>query len=252
MDLRLFFAVIWRFRVIVMVGSAVAIVGSILTIARIDFSGGVPRLEPRERPVYASSATLLVTEQGFPWGSAVQQYATSARGGSLVPAGDLGRLTSLANLYVQIANSDVIAEAVAAKGRALGAVSASQNYATTPTFQSSALPMLTLTGTGNSAVTAVQTTKAGVVALENYLTRGQRAAGIAEGQRVVLQQIRHPRVATVVNPTKKTLPLIAFLTIMFAVVGLTFVLENVRPRLREAVPLRPEPESVLDPVRRRA
>src|SRR5215470_1393727 len=103
MDFHLFGSVLWRFRYLVAAGLVVALLLSVLTVAKL------PSFAPRTPPVYASHATLLVTQTGFPWGSAVQQYSQSPTGeGGLVPAGDLTRLTNLANLYVQLANSDLI------------------------------------------------------------------------------------------------------------------------------------------------
>ncbi len=103
MNLELFARVLWRFKYVVAGGFVVALLLAVLTVAKL------PSFKPRTTTVYGSSATLLITQSGFPWGSAVQQYALPGRKGQdPVPAGDLTRLTALANLYVQLANSDVI------------------------------------------------------------------------------------------------------------------------------------------------
>src|SRR5256885_705400 len=104
MDIRLFVRVLWRFKFLVAAGFVVAVALGVLTIDKVELSHGKPKLTSRTQPVYASSATLLITQSGFPWGSAVQQYAQTGTGESSVPSGDLGRLTALANLYVQLAN----------------------------------------------------------------------------------------------------------------------------------------------------
>jgi DNA-binding protein Fis len=253
-NLRLFAAVLWRFKYVVAGGCAIAILLSVLSIAKVDLSHGVPRLTPRTQQIYASSAALLVTQSGFPWGSAVQSYYSSAGSkSSPVPAGDLNRLTALANLYVQLANSDVIKSIVARHSPAGGhLITASQNYSFSPSYYSSALPIVTINGTGTTRANAILTTQAGVDALSSYLRRQQNSARISDAQRVVLQEIQRPRLTTVMNPTKKTIPAVVFLTIMLAVVGLAFVLENLRPRANETTPLRQDVEPVVDAARRSA
>ena len=237
-------------------GCIIAIALSVLSIAKVDLSHGLPSLAQRTPPVYASSATLLVTQSGFPWGSAVQLYSSSGSKtstASLVPSGDLNRLTALANLYVQLANSDVIRSIVARhapKGGQL--ISATQNYSFSPSYYSSALPIVTINGTGTTRGNAILTTQAGANALRAYLKRQQNAAGIRDPQRVVLQEIQQPRLVTVMNPIKKTIPVVVFLTVMMAVVGLAFVLENVRPRTSEMTAVRQDVEPVVDAARRTA
>jgi hypothetical protein len=73
--------------------------------------------------------------------------------------------------------------------------------------------------------------------------RQQAQADIPDKQRVVLQVFSAARNATVVSGRKKTLPIVIFLSVLLATIGLAFVLENLRPRLREveAVPERDQP-----------
>jgi hypothetical protein len=252
MDLHLFARVIWRFKYVVLGGLLVAVVLGVMTVAKIDLSQGRPHLTPRTEPVYASAATALVTQSGFPWGSAVQQYATPNPGASPVPAGDLTRLTALTNLYVQLANSDAIRRLVATKAPRGSTITASQNYSVSPSFYSTALPILTITGTSTTRAGALATAQAGVDVLVGYLRDQQRAAGIADGQRVVLQELQSPRAVAVINGTKKTLPVVVIFTVMLAVIGLAFVLENVRPRAPIKIIAGAEVEPRLDSARRTA
>jgi hypothetical protein len=249
-NLRLFGSVIWRFRILVGVGAVLGFVLAISSVAKFDPSRGFPPLAPRTPHTYSSSATLLVTQSGFPWGSAVQTSATTKAG--LVPSGDLGRLTALANLYVQVANSDMIQRSVARMDPPGGMVSATQDYSYSPSFYSTALPIVTITGTGASTGAAMATAQAGVDALDSYLRQQQNAAGISDAERVVLQEMRRPRTTTVLNPTKKTIPVVVFLTVMMAVIGLAFVLENLRPRTTDTVVLAERDEPRLGDARRSA
>jgi hypothetical protein len=252
-DLRLFARVLWRFKLVVGAGFLLAVCLAVLTVAKVDLSHGTPRLAPRTQPLYASQATLLVTQNGFPWGSAIQQFTTAGSGQSPVPAGDLGRLTSLANLYVQLANSDAIRKLVVQKAPKPASILATQNYSFSPTYYSSPLPMLTITGTSTSRRNAIATAQIGVDVLTAYLKQQQVAANIDDRQRVVLQELVSPRKTTVVNATKKTLPVVVFLTVMLAVTGLAFVLENLLPRMpKAATPASAEAAPVLDTARRSA
>ena len=48
----------------------------------------------------------------------------------------------------------------------------------------------------------------------------------------MLSEVRHPSLATTVmlEGRSKTIPIVVFLTVMLAFVGLAFILENLRPR----------------------
>jgi hypothetical protein len=249
-DLLLFGRVFWRFKFVVFAGFLLAVALSVLTVAKIDTARGAPFLVTRTAPLYASSATLLITQSGFPWGSAVQPYTTNS-GQAPVATGDLGRLTSLANLYVQIANSDIIRALVATEAPSTVAVLATQNYSISPSFYSTPLPIVTLTATSRTGALAVADAQASASGLTRYLKQQQTAARIDPSKRVVVQELQAPKHAVVVNTTKKTLPAVVFLTIMLAVIGLAFALENMRPRAGLANVARPEAEPLPDVGARR-
>lgn len=250
MDVLLLSRVLWRFKYVVLGGFVLAVVLSVLTVARIDTAHGAPFIAKRTAPLYAGSATLLITQSGFPWGSAVQQYTTSPSAGP-VANGDLTRLTSLANLYVQMANSDTIRRLVAKRAPSTIGLLATQNYSTSPSFSSYPLPIITLSATSRTGRLAVEDAQASADVLKTYLRRQQNAAGIDPSNRVVVQELEAPKKAVVVNATKKTLPAVVFLTIMLAVLGLAFVLENLRPRVAVSEVSRPEAEPLLDVGTRR-
>jgi hypothetical protein len=251
-DLRLFGRVLWRFRFVVGVGFLLAVSLAVFTIDKVDVSHGFPKLTPRTQPVYSSNATLLITQPGFPWGSAVQQYVPSSSGQSSVPVGDSNRLTGLAGLYVQLANSDVIRALIAKKAPRGGKILASQNYVFSPSYYSTALPIITITGLNTTRGTARATAQAGADALIGYLTDQQKAAGIRDSDRVVVQELARPRKTLVANGPKKTLPIAVFLTVMLAVSGFAFVLENLRPRTAVKAVVAAPAEPLLDSARRSA
>lgn len=246
MNLHLFARVLWRFKYVVAAGFAVALLLSVLTVAKL------PSLKPRTPTLYGSSATLLITQHGFPWGSAVQQFTPTGGRQAAVPAGDLDRLTALANLYVQLANSDIIRRMVAQRAVVAGKVAATQNYSISPSYYSTPLPVLTMNGTSTTPANALAITQAGVDALSDYLKGEQRSSGIAVVERVVVQELQRPRTTSVVQGTKKTLPIAVFFTVMLAVTGLAFVLENLRPRVPLMMVAGSDAESVTDRTRRSA
>jgi hypothetical protein len=252
MNIQLFARVLWRFKYMVGAGFLVALALGILTIYKVDLTHGAPKLTPRTRPLYSSNAQLLVTQKGFPWGSAIQQYVAPAKGESSVPSGDLGRLTGLTNLYVQLANSDTIRLLVAKKAPRPSGIVATQNYSFSPTYYSSALPILTITGTSTSRAKARLTTQIGAEVLTDYLKQQQDAAGIEDSQRVVIQELVSPRKTALVDGPKKTLPVVVIFTIMLAVIGLAFVLENLRPRVPAAVVARADAAPLIESARRSA
>jgi hypothetical protein len=211
-----------------------------------------PYLKSRTAPIYSSSAVLLITQPGFPWGSAVQSYTPSNTSGQApVATGDLTRLTSLTNLYVQIANSDIIQARVAKKAPTTQSVVATQNYSLSPSLYSSPLPIMTITARSRTKALAIADAQASADVLVAYLKHQQSAARITPSDRVVVQQLQAPKRAVAVNPTKKTLPAVVFLTIMLAVVGLAFVLENMRPHAAVSVMPQPEADRALDGSARR-
>jgi hypothetical protein len=249
-DIALFARVLWRFKYVVSAGFVLAIALSVLTVYKVDLSHGIPGLAPRKTPLYSSTATVLITQPGFPWGSAVQQYESPGPGQASVATGDIGRLTTLANLYVQFVNSDLTKSIVVKRTR--GTVTANQNYSFTPSYYSQALPILSITGTNTSPASAIATAQTGVDVLTTYLQRQQQAAKIGDRQRVVLQELARPAKTTVANPVKKTLPVVVFLTIMLMVTGLAFVLENLRPRVPRPVASVPGVDPVVDSAQRSA
>ena len=86
-----------------------------------------------------------------------------------------------------------------------------------------------------------------------HVERNQRAANTPTSQRVLVQEVQSPlpSLATLVGKRGKTLPIIVFLAVMIATLGLVFVLENMRPAIR-AVEGEPEEDSPSDDTARLA
>ena len=115
MDLRLFGRVIWRFRLIIAAAFVVAIALAVLSAYQVSVSNGLV-LKARKATFYKADATLLVTEPGFPWGYADQPYRVIGKATTPVLHGDQARLTNLAQLFAEYANSDAVAATLKRNG----------------------------------------------------------------------------------------------------------------------------------------
>ncbi len=229
MDLSLYGRVIWRFRWLVAFGLILAILLSVLSIAKVSSHG----LSYRKQEVWQSSTTVLLTQRGFPWGRAVvPPTAAGATGGP-------GWLSGLTELYAQFANSDRVKSLMLRDG-------ASKNWSVTaapviPSGSSSALPVIALAGLAYTPGGAVQATIVGRTAFLQYVKSQQAQAAIPNSERVDLQVLQNVTPPVVVQPRKKTLPIVIFLAVISAAIGLAFILENARPRVKPVALAAPEP-----------
>jgi hypothetical protein len=231
MDLSLYGRVLWRFRWLVATGLILAILLSVLSVAKVSSHG----LSYRKHEVWQSSSTVLLTQHGFIWGRAV--VPPTEAGSTSGP----GWLSGLTELYAQFANSDQVKVLMLRDG-------ASKDWTLTatpviPSGSSSALPVIALTGLAYSPSGAVKATLAGRTAFLQYVQSQQALASIPNNQRVDLQVLQNVTPPVVVQPRKKTLPIVIFLAVLSATIGLAFILENARPRVTPVTSLA-APESV--------
>jgi hypothetical protein len=229
MDLKLFSRVIWRFRIIIAAGFVLALGLGVLATAQLTFQNGIS-LKYRTPTFYKADAILLVTQLGFPWGSAVQQYLNNGNPKTNTPptvVGDQTRLTNLAQVYAQYANSDIIRGILARNGMLIGTVDA-QPMITNLNVGAPTLPLIDLAATASGADRARALAQAATNALIGYIKAQQEASGTAPSDRVVIQVLQHPQQATVVQKPKKTPSILVFLAVMIAVIALAFVLDNLR------------------------
>jgi hypothetical protein len=108
-----------------------------------------------------------------------------------------------------------------------------------PTIQGATLPVIALSGRANTANEAVSAVEYGRRALVEYVEREQQAGKIPTHQRIDLQIVQRATPPVVVQPRKKTLAVIVFVALVVATVGLAFILENLRPRMRAVAPAAP-------------
>src|SRR5689334_8767941 len=102
MDIKLYGRVLWRFRVLVIVGLIAACALATVAMFHVSSNG----LKYRQTETWSSTARLFVTQEGFPWGRAVDPSTLAPNAKTAPRFADANRFTGLAFLYAQLATSD--------------------------------------------------------------------------------------------------------------------------------------------------
>jgi len=227
-DLAEYGRVLRRFWPLVVAGVILAAGLAFLSLVRVTSHG----VSYRKPVVWQSQSMLLLTQPGFPYG----RSEIPATGPGNVPP-QYTNLASLTDLYSQFANSDEVKRLMRQEGApkswtisALPAV---------PTIQGGNLPVIVLSGHANSASESVSAVEYGRRALNEYVQRQQQLAKIPEKQRITLQIVQAATKPAVFEPRKKTLAIVVFLAVMLLTIGLVFILENLRPKMRALAPAEP-------------
>ena len=225
MDLALHARVMWRFRLVIVAGLALATSLSILTVFKVRFDGATPRVTYRQQEVWQGYTTLLVTPKGFPYGRT-----------NIDENEDPSRYGSLAVIYARLATSDPVQRIVLRSGPIRGLIDATFVSATPMNPQGPPLPMIMVSGTGQTPAQAGRLATRTATAFLTYLAQQQQKNAIPPDKRVRVQIVNRQQVPVLLDGRSKTLPIVTFLTVMLAAVGLVFILENLRPRVA-AVPV---------------
>jgi hypothetical protein len=216
-----------------------------LALYKVDYKHHF-KLSPRQAQTYQGTATVFVTQPGFPWGRTVTEYlpGDSATAKPSVPVADENRLASLTALYAQLAVSKAIRDSI--PGVAAGTTKLSVTPVPAPPYVNPAiLPLLTVTVIAPTPVTAVAYTNMAAVRFQHWLGQRQAVAGIPADERVTVRIVDPADKATLAGHRSKTLPAVIFLGLMAATFGFVFVRENLNPRVRA---LADEPEPVRQPA----
>jgi hypothetical protein len=143
---------------------------------------------------------------------------------------DPNRLSGLAYYYAAFANSDEVQRLVASRtGRIQGSVTAQPVLDPSTRFS---LPFVQIQGLARTPQDATRLSSEGADAFISYLTQQQIAGGIPASQRTELKVTNRARGAILLQGRRKTTPVVIFLTVMLAAIGLAFILENLRPRVQ--------------------
>jgi hypothetical protein len=247
MDLRLFARVISRFRWVVLGGTVLALALAFLSYVKVGVGSGGLKVSYRSPEIWQSRSTLLLTQSGLGWGrSTFPQPRLDAKGQPIITPNtpslaDTSRFASLAPFYSQIANSDAV------RARMRGVPGTIVAVPLADPISGNALPFLQFSGLGPSARDAALAARKGIEAFRSYLRDQQASNGIAPNQRVVLQVVQQPAPPAISVPRRKTRPVFIFVAVMFAIIALAFILENLRPRIR---PVETQPRPIADEPRR--
>ena len=252
MELSVYGRVLWRFRHLVMVGMAFALLLAILSYYKVSLDGG-PILSPRKQEIWQAQSTLFLTQPGFPAGRTEQPLVLKKVGDQETPVAkysDPGRFTPLAALYARLANSDEVRRRVSA-----GADAPEGTYNAVPTADTNygavnPLPMVSIFGSASTPAAAIEITRRATDVFASYFRAQQAEASIPTDQRVQLELLSSASETQLIDPRKKTLPIVVLLAGLFATIALAFVLDNARPR-RALIPAEPEDVSNSD-IRRLA
>jgi hypothetical protein len=221
-DLQLYARVLWRFKLLIVLGLLLATALATLSLVRVSPEG----VKYRQAEVWSSTTRLGVTQKGFPWGRLLAQEPTPSETAERlgIPLADQNRLTGLAVLYAELATSDPVRQLMRREGRILGSI------VVTPVIAGNTpLPLIDVTAMASSGPLAVRLARRAAEAFETYMQQQQRQSKVPVSDRVVVQQLVRPQPPEIFRGRSKTLPVVVFLAVMFAVVGLAFLLENLRP-----------------------
>jgi capsular polysaccharide biosynthesis protein len=205
MDFRLFFNVIWRFKYLVAVGLTLACTLSFLTVFKVDPHG----LRYRQQQTWADTARVLVTS----------------------PANGQDP-TQLAQVYATLATSDQVTEEAKSRHRIRGSLLADFGYINRT---STVLPTISVTAISATPEHAATLANDAVDALRGFVDVQQTVAGIPLEKQATLKTLNTavPLTAQVFSPRSKTPPVVVFVLVLAATIGLAFLLENLRPRVQK-------------------
>jgi hypothetical protein len=245
MDFKLFFAVVRRYKRVVIVGAVLGVVLSVLSYGMPGLKGGKPTIIPRGAETWSGEAQVLISQAGFPYGRAVTQVVPGK--GTSTPAepiGDVSYMSNLSSIYAALANGSDVQRAVAkATHVALCPLTIGPIGTATPTpgpvpcssvvaaplaqpGTGVPLPLLTLTSSAPTEAQAAKLATSTIAVLRNAITRQQAASDTAVDQRVQLQTVNTGATATLTQGPSKSIPILVLFAIVAASIALAFILNN--------------------------
>ena len=230
MDLDLYMRVVWRFRFLIVAGFLIAAALAFLSYVRVDFDGKTPTLSYRSSETWQSSATILVSERGFPAGVSLLEDPNATeleRDPKERVYSDPSRFEGLAVLYAKFAESDEVKAAVRRTGPISGTYFAQPMKTDDGAHY---LPFVLVTATSSSSEEARDLATRATDALRAYIISNQDQNQIPEERRVEIPVVNHADSATLVSGRSPMMPILILLVGLATTLGLAFVLENLRPR----------------------
>jgi hypothetical protein len=218
MDLRLFWAVVKRFKRISIGGFALAVILAV-------FAYGTPGpggITPRGSITYQSQAQLLITQGNGAYGRADPKTLS---------VGAPGYMSSLSPIYAGLANGNAVQEAVKA-AKVPGTVSATEGV---DPNTGAYTPFVTLTALAPSAADAARLSQIGIASFKNYVNQMEAASGVPASSRIALEVVQNGLPPTIASKPKPTIPVLVFIAVITGTIMLLFSLENKDPRCAAAL-----------------
>ena len=225
----------------------------------------IPGFQPREQPVYTAPARLFVTsaegqylrvsvprvaETGGSTGSGGAAGASGAGGGPVVlnQPPNVQPLLAAANLYPLLIESDNVARLRQQMfGPIPGTVQASAYSAvSTPSrYAPAQIPVIDVFATSPTRKQAIALADATVVAFKVWIKKQQSRARLDPEERVLIQELRAPRVTIPSGGPSYGIPILVALAVVAAFGMLAFVLDQLVPRGAQVPQLQPQPQASI-------
>ena len=230
-------AVLWRYRMVALVGLVLGVVLAVLASFQVSWDGG-PKLTPRGSETWTSESSLLVTQTGFPEGRVILPEVPAPGTVSSVPSqpqesgdklefADPLRFAFLAQLYAQLAVSDRVLDQLPERPdpAQIQAVPVEGNAATQ-------LPVIDLTTTAGSAATAKALNTDLVEALRGVLASDQASNDITAEERTRIDLLNAPAPPVMTAGRSYTASILALLLCVLGSVAVAHLLTALRGRRR--------------------
>jgi hypothetical protein len=224
--------VAWRFKAIMVAGLIAGILLAVFTAYKVSISGP-KHFTPRGREQWTSHSTLFVTQAGFPWGRVTLPEAAPGVTGDTRPnatrpgKGDFAqpdRFSNLAVVYSYIGQSEQVRQLINPRP------AQDQIQVSSVISGDTVLPLLNVNTIGFDPRMAQVLNTATIASLRDYIAEQQQQSGIPDVQRVKIQVLNPPSVATLTKGRSVIGPALAFLLCVLTALGLSYLLENLFPR----------------------
>ena len=192
MDLRLYLRVLRRFWPITILGILLAVGLAFLAYVRVDYSEGKVDLTYRGSEQWVAYTTLMITRDGFPWGSAgvpnpqvipstVPPVNAPKNENGTEPTADTYAdptwFSQLAVLYARMADSDPVQQIIETDGP-LGEGQVLADPVISSPSNGVVLPMVTIAGFETTEEGAEDLSARAAAALKTYVEQQQAASNI--------------------------------------------------------------------------
>lgn len=222
-DLRLYSRVLRRHRALVVIGVALTFALAFLSYVRVSPSG----IAYRSPAVWSNSSTMVLTQAGSP-----ELRSVLPAGSSGVPTlGTTERFIGLVDLYAALATSDAVIQLLKQRGLLDDKDIEAGDLPVSASSVSSAvngqvIPLIRITGEGDSPKEATARTLAATQAFLEVLTTRQTAAKIPPNNRIQVSVIKRSGKPVLAEPRSMALLLVILLGGLIATIAVAFMRDN--------------------------